>query len=90
MEELLEVAVLGELRDEDWEDGILFNILNVGGPILRNRGEIYGRFNLNDIAEEDVLLNFRCAKGDILRLKNSLGLQDVIRTPNGHKSTGTS
>lgn len=37
MEELLKVAILGGLRDEDLEDGILFNILNVGSPFLRNR-----------------------------------------------------
>lgn len=87
MEEILNVGALGGLNDQDLEDAVINHILNHGADGVR-REAIYGRFNLDDITDEDCWLNFRCLKQDIPRLALALNLPDNIRTPAGYITTG--
>lgn len=88
MEELLDVAILGGLNNEDLGDVVIHHILNHGAVGVGLRQQIYGRFNLNRITEEDCWVNFRCQKEDIPRLALALQLPNEIITPAGYITTG--
>ena len=87
MEELLDLAVLGELDNDAFEDGILYE-LNRGRRRKFVRSAKYGRFNLNALSTDECLAYFRFEKEHLLRLAVCLDLPPEIRSQDHHAVSG--
>lgn len=85
MEEILEAVILGGGNDGDIEHVILQNIL-----IDRDQvdGDANNQFNLNELSDEDIKLNFRFERNDLERLVQMLRLPNEIRTDTRNKVSG--
>lgn len=86
MEEDLEAAILAGANDDDIEYIIMDHIL-----INRDGNDDVWRhqnFNINQMTDEDVVLNFRFEREHLPILKECLGLPDVLLTEEGHNVEG--
>lgn len=81
MEVLLDLAELGELHHNDFEEAMLHEILQVRRPPLI-RSTKYGKLNLNELSDKEIVSNFRFKRQHIQRLADALGLPDIITMPN--------
>lgn len=83
MEEQLEVAILAGENDENIEMLLLENIVGAENNIFQEQ-----QFNINEMDEEQFKINFRFARGDIIRLKNALRIPANILTETGNNVDG--
>ena len=82
MEDFLEAAALGAFSDDedDFDDDVVLQILD--GVNVGNRAELYGRFNLDEVANAEAKTLFRFEKEDISRLAAALEIPDNINVDN--------
>lgn len=85
MEDILEVAILGEEQDEEIEL-ILLNYILVDGHNLENERHI---FSLEQMSDEDITLSFRFERNDIYRLRIYLGIPENVFTETNNRVNGT-
>lgn len=90
MDQLLQVAVLGEIEDDLIEAAILQNNMHQPRNNIFVRSTKYSRFNINALSEEECLSLFRFHKDDITRLVAAFGLPQEIRCGNRYQVTGIS
>ncbi|KAK4886490.1 hypothetical protein RN001_002761 [Aquatica leii] len=87
MEEQLEVAILGGANDEEIEQLILYNVIGVA--IVDNEEEENimenVEFNLNNMTNDEIKLNFRFQREDITRLKNAIRIPQRVITNTRNK-----
>uniref|UniRef100_A0A1Y1MMH7 Uncharacterized protein n=1 Tax=Photinus pyralis TaxID=7054 RepID=A0A1Y1MMH7_PHOPY len=87
MEELLEIAVLGDMDVNDIADALLIGELETPRRNKRIRAEQYGRLNLDELTPEEIQLYFRFNRRQLLELTEALRIPNEIRTDNGHVTT---
>lgn len=85
MEEQLEIAIMMGAGDDDIELLMLHNIIGVVNDEPNNEGI---PFDINNLSDEEVKLNFRFSRNDILRLRNALRVPEEILTENGNRTDG--
>lgn len=72
--------------DSDFEDAVLLEVLDHNN--IEYRAELYGKFNLDVLSENECKLNFRFEKNDILRLVEALRIPNEFITDSQHKVSG--
>lgn len=88
MEELMNIAIMGNLDIEEIEYVLIRNLLRHPFENQRNRAAQFGRLNLNNMTEEEIKLEFRFNLQDLERLSVALRLPQRITTANRHTCTG--
>lgn len=84
MDELLEIALLGNADDEEIEmiilDNVLINRDNVGRQGVP--------FNLDNFSDEEVITHFRFERADLLGLVALLGIPEQVITETSNRVNG--
>lgn len=84
MEEELLAAILGNANDDEIEYIIMANILVNRDNIERHPDH----FDLNNLTDEEIRLNFRFDRADIPRLVQVLRIPEEIVTDTGNRVSG--
>lgn len=85
MDDLLEIALFE--RSNFMDDAILYKLLQGRDePLLRSNK--YGRFNLQNLTEQECKLQFRFQQNDIPRLAKALALPEKIETQHRYTVSG--